>query len=225
MWTVPTAGGTPTAWSTAPELSSTGFLGANGAKLHDGALWVTNLDRGTLLRIPVRPGNRAGTPQVKAEGLVGIDDFTFTGRGDVLAALNGPNTVVRIRPDGSSTTVLDAADGLQNPLPSHCAATRCTCSAPPTPLPPTPTCCALTCVTTGRTGSAAGSTWAGVCALRCTYGKSRWPSARPEPPEPLAWFGSGRGGSPGSGPCASRWTRSSAERWRWPWELAVWSAA
>ncbi|HEY9331774.1 MAG TPA: hypothetical protein VIS09_26620 [Streptomyces sp.] len=116
VWTVPTTGGTATAWSAAPELASTGFLGANGAKLHDGALWVSNLDRGTLLRIPVRPGNRAGAPQVRASGLVGIDDFAFTGRGDqVLAALNGPNQVVRIRPDGTSTTVLDATDGLQGP--------------------------------------------------------------------------------------------------------------
>ncbi|MGW0802449.1 hypothetical protein [Nonomuraea sp. NPDC002799] len=116
VWTVPLAGGTPTAWSTAPELASTGFLGVNGAKVHRGALWVTNLDRGTLLRIPIRSGNRAGTPRVKASGLAGIDDFAFTGRGDeVLAALNGPNTVVRIQPDGTSTTVLDAADGLQNP--------------------------------------------------------------------------------------------------------------
>lgn len=116
VWTVPTTGGTPTAWSTAPELASTGFLGANGAKLHNGALWVSNLDRGTLLRIPVRPGNRAGAPQVKASGLVGIDDFAFTGRGnEVLAALNAPNQVVRIRPDGTSTTLLDGADGLQGP--------------------------------------------------------------------------------------------------------------
>ncbi len=117
VWTVPVTGGTPTAWSTAPELAPTGgFIGANGAKVHDGALWVTNLDQGTLVRIPIRPGNRAGTPQVKASGLPGIDDFTFTGRGDgVLAALNGPNTVVHIRPDGTTTTVLDASDGLQNP--------------------------------------------------------------------------------------------------------------
>ncbi|MFC4591267.1 SMP-30/gluconolactonase/LRE family protein [Sphaerisporangium corydalis] len=116
VWTVPVAGGTPTAWSTAPELASTGFLGANGAKVHRGALWVTNLDRGTLLRIPIGPGNRAGTPQVKASGMVGIDDFAFTGRGDeILAALDAPNTVVRIRPDGTVATVLDAADGLQNP--------------------------------------------------------------------------------------------------------------
>ncbi|MEU9190979.1 hypothetical protein AB0D14_42100 [Streptomyces sp. NPDC048484] len=117
VWTVPVTGGTPAAWSTAPELAPAGFLGANGAKVHDGALWVTNLDQGTLLRIPIRPGNRAGAPQIKASGLTGIDDFAFTGRGDdVLAALNGPNTVVHIRSDGTrTTTVLDAADGLQNP--------------------------------------------------------------------------------------------------------------
>ncbi|WP_314408860.1 SMP-30/gluconolactonase/LRE family protein [Streptomyces kroppenstedtii] len=118
VWTVPVTGGTPTAWSTAPELASTGFLGANGAKVHGGALWVTNLDRGTLLRIPIRPGNRAGAPQVKASDpdLVGIDDFAFTGHGDdVLATLNTTNRVVRIRPDGATTTVLDPADGLQNP--------------------------------------------------------------------------------------------------------------
>ncbi|KQX64263.1 hypothetical protein [Streptomyces sp. Root1310] len=116
VWTVPVTGGTPRAWSAAPELASTGFLGANGAKVHGGALWVTNLDRGTVLRIPIRSGNRAGAPQVKASGLAGIDDFAFTGRGDeILAALNGPNTVVRIRTDGTGTTVLDATDGLQNP--------------------------------------------------------------------------------------------------------------
>ncbi|NEA63349.1 hypothetical protein [Streptomyces sp. SID12488] len=116
VWTVPVTGGTPRAWSTAPELASTGFLGANGAKVHGGALWVTNLDQGTVLRIPIRAGNRAGAPRIKASGLTGIDDFAFTGRGDeILATLNGPNTVVRVRPDGTATTVLDATDGLQNP--------------------------------------------------------------------------------------------------------------
>ncbi|WP_371494623.1 hypothetical protein [Kitasatospora sp. NBC_00374] len=116
VWTVPLSGGRPTAWSTASELASTGFLGANGAKVHDGALWVTNLDKGTLVRIPIRHGNRAGVPQVRATGLAGIDDFAFTGRGnEVLATLNAPNKVVLIRPDGTSTTVLNTDDGLQNP--------------------------------------------------------------------------------------------------------------
>jgi hypothetical protein len=116
IFTVPTAGGTATAWSAAPELASTGFLGANGLKVHHGALWVSNLDKGTLLRIPLRFGNRPGPVRVMATGLTGVDDFAFTGDGDeVLATLNSPNAVVRIRPGGITTTVLTAADGLQNP--------------------------------------------------------------------------------------------------------------
>ncbi|WP_198655024.1 SMP-30/gluconolactonase/LRE family protein [Streptomyces geranii] len=116
VWTVPLSGGRPTAWSTAPQLAAAGFLGANGAKVHDGALWVSNLDQGTLLRIPIRHGNRAGIPQVRATGLAGVDDFAFTGRGDeVLATLDAPNKVVLIQPDGTSSTVLDTDDGLQNP--------------------------------------------------------------------------------------------------------------
>lgn len=116
IWTVPTSGGTPTAWSTAPELASTGFLGANGLKFHRGAVWATNLDKGTLLRVPVLPGGRAGRVQTRADGLTGIDDFAFTGRGDrVLATLNGPNEVALVRSDGTHSTVLTAADGLQNP--------------------------------------------------------------------------------------------------------------
>jgi hypothetical protein len=49
-------------------------------------------------------------------GLPGIDDFAFTGRGDhLLATLNGSSEVVLVEPHGSPTTVLTAADGLQNP--------------------------------------------------------------------------------------------------------------
>ncbi|MFI9569551.1 hypothetical protein [Streptomyces rishiriensis] len=116
VWTVPLSGGRPTAWSTAPELAASGFLGANGAKVHDGALWVSNLDKGTLVRIPIGHRNRAGVPQVRATGLTGIDDFAFTGRGnEVLATLDSSNKVVLIQPDGTHTTVLDTDDGLQNP--------------------------------------------------------------------------------------------------------------
>ncbi|RPE47106.1 SMP-30/gluconolaconase/LRE-like protein [Streptomyces sp. Ag109_O5-1] len=116
VWSVPAHGGRPTTWSTARELAPRGFLGANGARVHDGALWVTNLDQGTVVRIPIRSDHRAGKPAVKATGLQGIDDFAFTGRGnEILAALNKPNKVVRITDDGKNTTALNASDGLQNP--------------------------------------------------------------------------------------------------------------
>ena len=116
VWSLPTTGGTPTAWSTAPELASTGFLGANGLKVHHGAVWATNLDKGTILRIPIRHDGRAGSVRTEATGLPGIDDFAFTGHGDrLLAALNGPSEVALVQPDGSHSIVLTPADGLQNP--------------------------------------------------------------------------------------------------------------
>ncbi|WP_443062565.1 SMP-30/gluconolactonase/LRE family protein [Streptomyces sp. NBC_00390] len=115
IWRVPT-GGTPTAWSTAPELASTGFLGANGLKIHNGAVWATNLDKGTVLRIPVLPDGRAGRVRTEATGLPGIDDFAFTDQGNqLLAALNGPGQVALVQPDGSHSIVLTQADGLRNP--------------------------------------------------------------------------------------------------------------
>ncbi|MBP8533902.1 SMP-30/gluconolactonase/LRE family protein [Streptomyces sp. MK37H] len=116
VWSVPTTGGTPTAWSTDPELAPAGFLGANGLKIHNGAVWATNLDKGTVVRIPILPDGRAGTVRTEATRLPGIDDFAFTGRGDqLLAALNGPSEVALVQPDGSHSTVLTSADGLQNP--------------------------------------------------------------------------------------------------------------
>lgn len=114
--TVPLGGGHVEVWSSAPELAAAGFLGANGIKVRADAVWATNLDQGTLLRIPSRHG-RPGPVQVLADGLVGIDDFAFAGTGGhrVIATLNGPNTVVSIDASGRSRTLLTGGDGLQNP--------------------------------------------------------------------------------------------------------------
>ncbi|MBQ0989616.1 hypothetical protein KBX08_05870 [Micromonospora sp. H61] len=112
--TVPLEGGSAEVWSSAPELAAAGFLGANGIKVRAGALWATNLDQGTLLRIPLRHG-RPGPVRVAATGLVGIDDFAFVGDHQVVATLNGPNAVVSIDAAGRSRTLMTAADGLQNP--------------------------------------------------------------------------------------------------------------
>jgi sugar lactone lactonase YvrE len=114
--TVPAGGGTARTWSAATELASTGFLGANGLKFRDNALWATNLDKGTVLRIPLGRDGRAGRVETRASGLAGIDDFAFTGHGDqLLAALNVPSQIALVQPDGTHSIVLDSAAGLQNP--------------------------------------------------------------------------------------------------------------
>ncbi|MFD3585520.1 SMP-30/gluconolactonase/LRE family protein [Streptomyces sp. NPDC058683] len=120
VWRIPQAGGTPTAWATGTALTglpapASGF-GANGIKVHKDAVWVTNSDRGTLLRIPVRADGSAGATETRATGLTGVDDFVFPGHSDVvLAALNPSNEVVVVRPDGARSTVLTVQDGLSNP--------------------------------------------------------------------------------------------------------------
>ncbi|MFD4505940.1 hypothetical protein [Streptomyces sp. NPDC058457] len=119
VWRVPESGGTPTAWAAGPELaglpSATGF-GANGIKVHQDAVWVTNTDRGTLLRIPVGADGSAGAAETRATGLTGVDDFVFPGHSDlVLAALNPSNEVALVSPDGSHGSVLSVQEGLSNP--------------------------------------------------------------------------------------------------------------
>jgi sugar lactone lactonase YvrE len=114
IWAVPATGGTATVWSAAPELAPAGYLGANGLKVHGGAVWVSNTDQGTVVRIPVLPDGAPGPARIRAGGLPTIDDFAFTGD-EILAAVNHTDTVVRIRPDGTETIVLTGADGLQNP--------------------------------------------------------------------------------------------------------------
>ncbi|POX64455.1 hypothetical protein C3492_05320 [Streptomyces sp. Ru62] len=117
VWRVPLGGGTATVWSQDPELAGRpGKFGANGLKVHHGAVWVGNFDRGTLLRIPVRHDGTAGRVHLVADGLGPVDDFDFTGHGDdALVSTNPGNEVELVRGDGSHRTVLTAADGLQNP--------------------------------------------------------------------------------------------------------------
>jgi hypothetical protein len=116
VWRVPLAGGPPTLWASGGPLALVNLVGANGIKVRDGAVWVANTDRATLLRLPVTSTGTAGPIGIVASGLTGVDDFAFTGRGDtMLAALNVPNEVALVRADGTHTIVLTGDDGLQNP--------------------------------------------------------------------------------------------------------------
>lgn len=119
VWRVPVGGGEPVVWASGAALEPTEELpfGANGLKLHDGAVWVSNSAQGTLLRIPIGsgPDREAGPVETRATGLT-LDDFAFTGHGDtVLAARILDDKLELIRPDGTHKTVLTAADGLRNP--------------------------------------------------------------------------------------------------------------
>lgn len=101
--------GRVTAWATGDLLAPVSGFGANGIKVHDGAVWVSNLDRGTLVRFPLR----GGPGRVVTSGLGPVDDFAFHGD-TVVAAINQDNGVVTIDHDGVRT-ILSTEDGLANP--------------------------------------------------------------------------------------------------------------
>lgn len=109
------ADGTVAVWSDDPGLAQAGFLGANGVQLHEGDLYVSNLDAGTILQFDIDADGEAGRATVAADGLAGVDDFAFTGRGDQIVATLDPTSEVVLVDDGERTTVLTAEDGLSNP--------------------------------------------------------------------------------------------------------------
>ncbi|HEY3868392.1 MAG TPA: hypothetical protein VGM10_08575 [Actinocrinis sp.] len=116
VWRMSIHGGAATEWATGPDLDIVDFIGADGTKLHDGAVWITNMDQGTIVRIPIERDGSAGADEIKASGLAGIDDFDFVGCSDeIIAAINLENEVDLVQPDGSSSVVLTGQDGISGP--------------------------------------------------------------------------------------------------------------
>ncbi|WP_284577125.1 hypothetical protein [Streptomyces sp. 2P-4] len=116
IWRISLHDASVTAWAAGAPLEPVTSAGANGIKVHHGAVWVSNSDRGTLLRIPVREDGTAGAVETHATGLAGIDDFAFAGDGmTVVAALPASDEVVLVRPDGTRSTMLTRRDGLSGP--------------------------------------------------------------------------------------------------------------
>lgn len=110
-------------WADHPLLQGTGDLGlgfpygANGIAFSHGRVIVSNTERGMLVAIPIEPAGDAGEPTVLTEShtLIGVDGIALDVRGNVYAAVNGQNTLVTARIDGSIDVLATAADGLNQP--------------------------------------------------------------------------------------------------------------
>jgi sugar lactone lactonase YvrE len=127
IWSVPVSGGSVTSWLTdaalAPVVTEALPIGANGLRFHNGALWVSNFNKGTLLRVPVAGSGTAGPIREVAAGLPNIDDFSFlTPWVDVVfvaqngsSSQNAPDRILVVYPNGTYKAVLTSADGLASP--------------------------------------------------------------------------------------------------------------
>lgn len=127
IWSVPVAGGSATPWLTdaglAPVITEALPIGANGLRFHNGALWVSNFNKGTLLRVPVTGTGTPGPIRQVTGGLPNIDDFSFlTPWTDVVfvaqngsSSRNGPDRILAVYPNGTYRAVLTSGDGLASP--------------------------------------------------------------------------------------------------------------
>ncbi|MBD2254213.1 SMP-30/gluconolactonase/LRE family protein [Nostoc parmelioides] len=84
---------------------------ANGLKRFGNFLYVSNTEKMLLLRIPLGTGNEPGEPEIFVEQ-TNIDDFAFDVEGNLYGATHIYNSVVKITPDGSTTIVAQAEQGV-----------------------------------------------------------------------------------------------------------------
>jgi sugar lactone lactonase YvrE len=109
-------------WVDDPLLHGTGELlgfayGANGIAFSHGRLIVSNTERGLLVAIPIERAGEAGKPTVVSSSplLIGVDGIALEAHGNVYCAVNGQNTLVTVRVDGSIDVLATAADSLDQP--------------------------------------------------------------------------------------------------------------
>ncbi len=85
--------------------------GANGIKVYDSYVYVTNTDRATVIRIKVEADGTAGAWQLVAESLRG-DDFAFDEEGSIYFATHIENSIVRLSANGDRIAVAGSKEGM-----------------------------------------------------------------------------------------------------------------
>ncbi|WP_414587005.1 SMP-30/gluconolactonase/LRE family protein [Scytonema sp. PCC 10023] len=84
---------------------------ANGLKRFGNSLYVSNTEKMLLLRIPIDLTNEPSEPEIFVEQ-TNIDDFAFDVEGNLYGATHIYNSVVKITPDGNTTIITQAEQGV-----------------------------------------------------------------------------------------------------------------
>jgi len=94
-----------------------GPVGANGIEFFDGSLYLTNLEKGQVLRVEIAEDGAPGAASVVAEAaeLGGADGLALDPLGNMFVAVIGQSSIVRVGTDGVITTVATDEDGLDFP--------------------------------------------------------------------------------------------------------------
>ncbi len=86
-------------------------IGANGVKIFDNSLYVTNTQKQMIVQVPITKKGEAGEPKPFANEILG-DDFTIDSEGNFYVATHPYNAVVRITPEGEKTIIANELEGV-----------------------------------------------------------------------------------------------------------------
>src|SRR5215475_10081160 len=118
IWRIHTDGTSlPEVWTADPLLTPVPLPltpGPNGLQVFHDEVYVAVSDRAQIVAFPILEDGAAGTGRVHASGIA-LDDFAFDVNGILYGTTDPFNTVVRVAPNGTVTTLLTASDGLDGP--------------------------------------------------------------------------------------------------------------
>jgi sugar lactone lactonase YvrE len=121
IWRIARGSSQAAVWSESPLLDPTGasFMGfplpgANGIKIRDDVVYVSNTATQNILTIPILGDGDAGIIAVRFTGIQ-ADDFAFAANGDLYITENPLSTLIRVTPGGDMNFVATHTDGLDNP--------------------------------------------------------------------------------------------------------------
>lgn len=87
------------------------FPAVNGLKRYGNALYASNTEKMQLVKIPIQLDGQPGEPEIFMKS-VNLDDFAFDQNGNLYGTTHIYNSVVKIAPDGSLTTIAQAEQGV-----------------------------------------------------------------------------------------------------------------
>lgn len=114
IWALDVAQGKVQLWLEHPLLARANSENAtpavNGLKIFGGVLYASNTQNAQIVRIPMQ-GDQPGEPEIFVQN-ANIDDFAFDKMGNLYGTTHVFNSVVKIAPDGTMTTIAQAEQGM-----------------------------------------------------------------------------------------------------------------
>jgi sugar lactone lactonase YvrE len=93
------------------EIPDQEFPAINGLKIYGNAVYASNTEKIQIVRMPLESDNRAGKPEICLQN-VNMDDFAFDRDGNLYGTTHIYNSVIKIAPDRTITTIAQSEQGV-----------------------------------------------------------------------------------------------------------------